>query len=92
MPFLVALVFYETLHDLTPLIRHDLVDGALIAIDRKLFGVDAAVWMGRFGSPWLTRVMVLCYLSYFFAPAVLAALIYWTGQRQLFRDFWFRCA
>jgi membrane-associated phospholipid phosphatase len=87
VPFLVALVFYETLHDLTPLIRHDVVDQALIAIDRKMLGVDAAVWMGQLGSPWLTRAMVFCYLSYFFAPAILAALIYWTGRRQLFRDF-----
>ena len=87
VPFLIALVFYETLHDLTPLIRHDVVDPALIAIDRKLLGVDAAVWMGQFGSPWLTRVMVFCYLSYFFAPAILASLIYWADRRQLFRDF-----
>ena len=87
VPFLIALVFYETLHDLTPLIRHDVVDAALIAVDRRLLGVDAAVWMGQFGSPWLTRTMVFCYLSYFFAPAILASLIYWTGRRQLFRDF-----
>jgi len=87
VPFLIALVFYETLHDLTPLIRHDVVDAALIAIDRKLLGVDAAVWMGQLGSPWLTRVMVFCYLSYFFAPAILASLIYWADRRQLFRDF-----
>jgi membrane-associated phospholipid phosphatase len=87
VPFLIALVFYETLHDLTPLIRHDVVDETLIAIDHKLFGVDAAVWMGQFGSPWLTRAMVFCYLSYFFAPAVLASLIYWADRRQLFRDF-----
>ena len=87
VPFLVALVFYETLHDLTPLIRHDVVDATLIAIDRRLLGVDAAVWMGQFGTPWLTRIMVFCYLSYFFAPAILAALIYWSERRQLFRDF-----
>jgi membrane-associated phospholipid phosphatase len=87
VPFLIALVLYETLHDLTPLIRHDVVDAALIAIDRRWLGVDAAVWMGQFGSPWLTRVMVFCYLTYFFAPAILASLIYWTGRRQLFRDF-----
>jgi membrane-associated phospholipid phosphatase len=87
VPFLIALAFYETLHDLTPLIRHDVVDGALIAIDHRLFGVDAAVWMGQFGSPWLTRVMVFCYLSYFFSPAILASLMYWSGRRQLFRDF-----
>jgi len=86
-PFLIALVFYETLHDLTPLIRHDVVDAALIAIDHRLLHVDAAVWMGQFGSPWLTRLMVFCYLSYFFAPAILASLIYWADRRQLFRDF-----
>jgi membrane-associated phospholipid phosphatase len=87
LPFLLALLFYETLHDLTPLIRHDVVDAALIAIDRALFGVDVAVWMGRFARPWLTQVMVVCYMSYFFAPAILAALIYWADRRQLFRDF-----
>jgi membrane-associated phospholipid phosphatase len=87
VPFLVALVFYETLHDLTPLIRHDVVDAALIAIDHRLFGVDAAVWIGQFGSPALTRVMIFCYLSYFFTPAILASLIYWADRRQLFRDF-----
>jgi membrane-associated phospholipid phosphatase len=86
-PFLLALWFYETLHDLTPLVRHDVVDARLIAIDRSLFGVDVSVWMERFATPLLTRTMIFCYLSYFFAPAILAALIYWSGQRQLFRDF-----
>src|SRR5262249_47480958 len=87
LPFLVALIFYETLHDLTPLVRPEIVDGALAAIDRALLGVDVAVWVGRFASPALTQVMVVCYLSYFFAPGLLAAIIYWRGQRQLFRDF-----
>jgi membrane-associated phospholipid phosphatase len=86
-PFLLALLFYETLHDLTPLIRHDVVDARLVAIDRACFGVDVAVWMERFATPALTRVMVFCYLSYFLAPALLATLLYWTGRRQLFRDF-----
>jgi membrane-associated phospholipid phosphatase len=85
-PFLLVLVFYETLHDLTPLIRFDVVDAQLIAIDRAVLGVDAALWLDRFATPMLTRVMVVCYLSYFFAPAILAALIYWSGRRQLFRD------
>src|SRR5262245_40335538 len=87
LPFLLALVLYETLHDLTPLLRHDVADAALIAIDHAVLGVDAAVWLGRLGSPWLTHTMVVCYMSYFFAPAILAALIYWAGHRQLFRDF-----
>jgi membrane-associated phospholipid phosphatase len=85
-PFLLCLIFYETLHDLTPLIRKDVLDDKLIAIDRAVFGVDVAHWMGGFATPLLTQIMVVCYLSYFFAPAILAALIYWSGRRQLFRD------
>jgi membrane-associated phospholipid phosphatase len=87
LPFLLALLFYETLHDLTPLLRHDVVDAALIAVDRAVLGVDVSVWMGRFATPRLTQAMIFCYLSYFFAPAILAAAIYWAGRRQLFRDF-----
>jgi membrane-associated phospholipid phosphatase len=86
LPFLIALVLYETLHDLTPLLRHDVVDARLIALDRALLGVDAAVWVDRFATPVLTQVMIFCYMSYFFAPALLAALLYWVGRRQLFRD------
>ncbi len=86
VPFLLVLVFYETLHDLTPVLRHDVVDARLIAIDHALFGVDVSYWMGHFATPLLTQVMVVCYMSYFLAPAMLASLMYWSGRRQLFRD------
>src|SRR5262245_5931089 len=42
LPFLLALVLYETLHDLTAVVRPNIVDGALAALDRSLFGVDVA--------------------------------------------------
>ena len=86
-PFFVGLVFYETLHDLTPLLRPGVVDGALVAIDRAVFGVDVSWWLGRFATPQLTRVMVYSYLSYFFAPVLLAAWFYWRDERAHFRDF-----
>jgi len=86
-PFVLALIFYERLHDLTPKLRPEVLDGALIAIDRRIFGVDVPVWLDRFATPQLTHVMVICYLSYFFAAAILACLIYWAGNRALFRDF-----
>lgn len=86
LPFFAVLLLYETLHDLTPLVRPDVVDGALIRIDRALFGVDVSYWMGGFATPSLTRVMVLCYASYFVALPLLAAAIYWTGERRLFRE------
>ncbi|MSP60953.1 MAG: phosphatase PAP2 family protein [Myxococcales bacterium] len=85
-PFFAVLLLYETLHDLTPVLRPIVVDNTLIAIDRALFGVDVSLWMGGFATPTLTRAMVLCYASYFVAPALLASAIYWTGDRRLFRD------
>ncbi len=86
LPFFGVLLLYETLHDLTPLLRPDVVDGALVRIDRAVFGVDAAYWLGQRATPTLTRVMVYCYASYFVAPPLLGALVYWRGDRRLFRD------
>ncbi|HEY7958019.1 MAG TPA: phosphatase PAP2 family protein [Polyangia bacterium] len=86
-PFFLGLLFYETLHDLTPILRPSVVDARLIAADRALFGVDAAQWLGRFASPALTHVMIDCYLSYFFAPIALATILYWRGQRAQFREY-----
>jgi membrane-associated phospholipid phosphatase len=87
VPFFVALVLYEMLHDLTPLVRPDVVDGRLAAADRALFGVDVAYWLGGLASPLLTRVMVHCYASYFVAPIALACLVYWADDRPLFRAY-----
>lgn len=86
-PFFLGLLFYETLHDLTPEVRPAVVDAHLVAIDRALFGVDVSYWMGRFASPLLTHVMVDCYASYFIAPAALACVFYWRGDRAAFRDY-----
>jgi membrane-associated phospholipid phosphatase len=87
LPFLGFLLLYETLHDLTPLLRPSVVDAQLIAIDRALLHVDGAVWLGRFASAPLTQVMVFCYCSYFFTPGLLACWFYWRDERQPFRDF-----
>ncbi len=86
LPFFAVLLLYETLHDLTPVLRPEVADGALVAIDRALFGVDASAWLGRFATPTLTRAMVACYASYFVALPLLASAIYWTGDRRLFRE------
>jgi membrane-associated phospholipid phosphatase len=86
-PFFGVLLLYETLHDLTPLLRPHPVDETLARIDRAVLGVDAAVWLGRFATPTLTRAMVLCYASYFVAPALLATAIYASGERACFRGF-----
>lgn len=86
-PFFGVLLLYETLHDLTPILRPAVVDGRLAAIDRAVFGVDVALWLGQHATPLLTRAMVLCYASYFIAPPLLGCAIYFRDDRALFRDF-----
>jgi membrane-associated phospholipid phosphatase len=86
-PFFLGLLFYETLHDLTPEVRPAVVDGALVAIDHALFGVDVSAWMGKFATPALTHAMVNCYASYFVAPALLACILYWQDRRDAFREY-----
>ena len=85
-PFFAVLLLYEALHDLTPLLRPDVVDSRLLAIDRALLGVDVALWLGRFATPLFTRAMVACYASYFVALPLLACALYFVGERRLFRD------
>ena len=85
LPFLATVLLYETLHDLTPILCPTTVDEQLAAIDRRLFGRDLAVWMTSFASPWLTRTMVFCYASYFFAPAILGGTVYLFGREADFR-------
>jgi membrane-associated phospholipid phosphatase len=86
LPFYAVVVLYEALSDLTPVLRPAVRDATLVRIDRALLHVDAAVWMGRLATPLVSHVMVLCYGSYFVLPAMLAAAMYATGERPLFRD------
>jgi hypothetical protein len=87
LPFLVLLALYGSLHDLTPILCSKTVDAQLVAIDHWLFGVDIALWLGRFATPALTGIMVFCYLSFFVASGLFAALLYWKGDRRRFRDY-----
>ena len=85
-PFYGVAVLYEALAQLTPVLRPDVVDAALIRIDRAWLGVDAALWMERFASPGLSWALAVCYGSYFVLPAGLAVALYARGERALFRD------
>ena len=88
-PFYAVLVLYEALAQLTPVLSPEVRDASLVRIDRAVLGVDAAVWIGRFGSPLLSWVMATCYGAYFIIPGALAAFLYAAGSeaRALFRDY-----
>ena len=74
-PILYIILIYQSLGDLSQYFRPD-VDPQLIRLDFLLFGVNPTVWMERWIVPWLTGVLSLAYLSYFFLPARLAHTLY----------------
>ncbi len=82
-PVLYILLIYQSLGDLSHYLHPD-VDPQLIRIDFLLFGVNPTVWLERWVVPWLTGVLSIAYLSYFFLPARLVHTLYLKNPR---RDF-----
>ncbi|MEO5875050.1 MAG: phosphatase PAP2 family protein [Streptosporangiaceae bacterium] len=86
-PLWACMIIYETLHDLTPLLRPHVVDAHLIAIDHAVLGVDAGRWLNdHIGSPAMTEILVLCYASYGIAIPTYAAYLYLRDRTRAFRD------
>jgi membrane-associated phospholipid phosphatase len=73
IPFVVLI--YESLGDLIQYLQPD-VDPWLIQIDFSIFGVQPTLWMEQWIVPWFTDIMSLAYLSYYFIPVVLIAVLY----------------
>ena len=82
-PILYLILIYQSLGDLSQYLRPD-VDPQLIRLDFLLLGVNPTVWLERWIVPWLTGVLSLAYLSYFFMPARLVHTLYLKESR---RDF-----
>ena len=82
-PILYIILIYQSLGDLIQYLHPD-VDPQLIRIDFLLFGVHPTVWLERWIVPWLTGVLSVAYLSYFFLPARLVHTLYLKNPR---RDF-----
>jgi membrane-associated phospholipid phosphatase len=82
-PILFIGLIYQSLGDLIQYLQPD-IDPVLIRIDFFLFGVHPTVWMERWIVPWLTDLLSLAYVSYYFLPIVLGITLYLKNPR---RDF-----
>ena len=82
-PILFIVLIYESLGDLIQHLHPD-IDQTLIRIDHFLFGVHPTVWMERWIVPWLTDLLSLAYLSYYFLPVVLIAILYFKKNPGLY--------
>jgi membrane-associated phospholipid phosphatase len=74
-PILFVVFIYESLGNLIQYLQPD-IDPRLIQIDFIIFGVHPTLWMEQWIVPWFTDVMSLAYLSYYFIPVVLIAVLY----------------
>lgn len=78
-PILFIILIYDSLGDLTQHLHPD-IDPWLIRIDFLIFGVHPTVWMEQWIVPWLTDIMSLAYLSYYFVPLTLVVVLYVKGR------------
>jgi len=68
---------YLSLHDLLPMIRPDAVDASLLGLDRRLFGLEPALWLERFNHRPLVEWFSFFYVSYFVVLLVYTVAAVW---------------
>jgi membrane-associated phospholipid phosphatase len=61
-------------------------DAYLIIVDHALFGVHPTVWMERLTSPTLSALLQFAYLSYYFIPVSLGAVLIARGRFGEFEE------
>jgi membrane-associated phospholipid phosphatase len=74
-PVFFIILIYESMGDLIHYLHPD-IDQTLIRIDYSLFGVHPTIWMERWIVPWLTDLLSLAYISYYFLPVTLIVVLY----------------
>jgi hypothetical protein len=82
-PLLFIVLIYESLGDLTHHLHPD-IDRSLMEIDSLLFGVQPTIWMQGWIVPWLTDLLSLAYLSYYFLPVILVFVLYHNKRPGLY--------
>jgi membrane-associated phospholipid phosphatase len=82
-PILFIVLIYQSLGDLIQYLHPD-IDPVLIQIDQSLFGVQPTIYMQRWITPWLTDLLSLAYLSYYFLPVILVLVLYLKGHPGLY--------
>ncbi|MFP5262346.1 MAG: phosphatase PAP2 family protein [Blastocatellia bacterium] len=83
---LIPITFTE-LRYLIPLIHPRDYDSELAAIDYRIFGVHPTVWLERWTWPPLTEALQISYVTYYFLPIALGAVLWRKGWLDKYH-FW----
>jgi membrane-associated phospholipid phosphatase len=84
-PVAFIILLYQSLGNMIQYLQPD-IDPYLIRIDFLLFGVHPTVWMERWLRPWLTDLMSLAYISYYFLPVIFIVTLYLKGRKEEFHQ------
>jgi membrane-associated phospholipid phosphatase len=76
---MVPLVFKELEH-LVPRVHSRDFDWELAAIDFRVFGVHPTIWLERITVPWLTELLQLSYVTYYFLPLAIGIPLWRSGR------------
>ena len=80
---------YKELTYLIPLVHPRDFDWELAAIDHRMLGVHPTVWLERVTSPFLTEILQLSYITYYFLPLLLGVTMWRKGWFDEFHFFLF---
>ncbi len=78
-PIVFVVSIYESLGNLIQHLKPD-IDPLLLKIDVAIFGVEPTLWIQKWIVPWLTDILSLAYLSYYFIPVTLITVLYLKGR------------
>jgi membrane-associated phospholipid phosphatase len=85
-PVVLVPLIYKELEYLIPRLHPRDYDRELAAIDHAIFGAHLTIWLERVTHPALTEIFQLSYITYYFLPVILGAVLW---RRREFDRFQF---
>jgi hypothetical protein len=89
-PLPLFLILYHEVGQIVHLIQPGFVDGQLISVEQRLFGMQPSIRLAQNGPSWLADVMLLAYSAYWWYGPIVGAYIYLHAGASRFRQFVFR--
>ena len=89
-PLVVIIGVYETVGFVVGATNPARWDAWFAAVDVRIFGGLIPAWRGALGRPaWLSDLLSVCYVSYYFVPTAMAVSLYAHDRRDEFERFVF---
>ncbi len=82
-PLILVPIVFESLGNLIIYINLHFWDPTLARLDTLICGVAPCVYLQRFIRPWLTEILQLAYISYYFMPAILGIAFWCRKDKRL---------